>query len=136
MTLKWHGDEILEKVVEASWDGLRRAAKYYHERLRDTLSVPNTGEKVKRSRGGRRGSYTVYPHPAPKGSPPRLRTGALKQNVKIEFDRPNLTARIGVRKNAEYGVFLELRGWPWLFSTLEKNWAQISELAKSGKVTP
>lgn len=123
--MDWHGGEAERRVLNASWEGLVRAVLYYHARLQDALNV-----SAKVGRGTKASDYQA----SRPGEPPRKRTGWLQRNVVYELDRMSLRARVGVTKNALYGVFLELgsiriAARPWLLSTLRKCWTQIAELA-------
>ena len=107
--INWFGDEAEKAVLRAGWEGVRRAAHYFWERLRDVLNKSNPGQQV---RGGGRGkggkSFTVYPSPSKPGEPPRLRSGYLRSNVLEQYDEAAMEAVVGLGANARYGLVLEL----------------------------
>lgn len=110
-------DDPAPALRERALRGLLRAVAFVWQAVVLALNVPNTGQRVKRTRG--KGSYTIYPNPAPKGMPPRKRTGWLQRHVKYEVDRRELKARIGLARGADYGVHLDAGDHPWLFRTAE-----------------
>jgi hypothetical protein len=133
--MDWQGDKALTFVKKLSWDGIRRAAHYFWERLQDALNVPNSGVRTKGRDGKQR---TIYPSPSKPGEPPRVRTAFLRKNTIEEFDEKNMVARIGVTSNAKYGLWLELgtirmKARPFLLATLNKFMSQIRTLASSGE---
>lgn len=109
---------ISKDIENALWERLLRVGQAFEDKCKEAVNVPNTGVRVKRKRG--RGSYTIYPHPAPKGSPPRKRTGWGQRHIKQVRDRANLSIKVGVTENAFYMAVLEKRGWPWMKYVLDK----------------
>lgn len=115
--------QIQAGIVAAAWEGLLRAVVYYHSALLAALNVSNP-----------------RPHetPSPPGQPPRKRTGWLQRNVLYETDEKAGLARVGITKNARYGLFLELgtgrmAARPWLLATLQRVWPRMQALAGSGR---
>jgi len=108
MRMTWNmNGQAYDQVKAASWEGIRRAAAYYWDRLQDALNVPNSGVDVPLPWGG---TKRVYPNPSKPGDPPRKVTGFGAGNVVVEYDQPNLKARVGVTQNAKYMVVHELGG--------------------------
>jgi hypothetical protein len=139
--LTWNGQQARQVVLDAGWDGLRRAVVFFWNTLINVLNVSNPGERVKRKRNTKAGvkgsTYTIYPHPSRPGEPPRARTAWLKGHVQYELEKETLSARVGVGLAARYGLYLELgtrkmAARPWLFSTLKKILPQLQILAGSG----
>ena len=131
VNIHWNGDSSKKLIVDAGWDKIQRATEYFHAQVLAALNVPNSGVRVKRKRG--KGSYTVYPNPSKPGEPPRKRTGWLQRHVQREYDKPSLTSRVGVQRNALYGIFLELgtrfmAARPWLLATLNKVRTQLEAI--------
>lgn len=125
MPVNWNGDAASQEITRRIWEGLQRATEFTRERLLDVLNVPNPyfvrKKRTRDTAAGKKGSsYLTYTRGAPKGGPPYKRTGNLQRNVAREYDRPGLRSRLGVRLNAAYGVHLELKGWPWLWATVQK----------------
>lgn len=141
--LTWQGEVATKLVLDAGWDGIRRATVFFWNTLQTSvLNIPNPGERRRRKRNTRAGakgsSYTTYPHSSRPGEPPRKRTGFLAGNVVYELDQAKLASRVGVLRNAIYGAYLELgtrkmRPRPWLFATLRKILPQLKAIAESGK---
>lgn len=140
--LTWNGEVATKLVLEAGWDGIRRATEFFFRTLQDkVLNTPNSGQRRIRKRTTRAGakgsSYTIYPHPSKPGNPPHKRTGFGAGNVKREYDKAKLMSRVGALLNAKYMIFHELgkgrRYRPWLFKTLEKLIPQLKAIAESGK---
>ncbi len=127
----WAGEAALEGIVLVTTEAITRATVHLWTAVQAALNVPNTGERRKKASGashgprkGRAASYTVYPHPSKPGESPRKRTGWLQRNVKYEVSREGV-GRVGVTRNALYGLFLELgtarvRPRPWLLATVSK----------------
>lgn len=113
-------------VVEAKTiAGINRASKFLQDELKVILNIPNSGVRKTRTRNtsaGKKGSsYTVYPDPAKPGDPPRKRTGNLQQNVLRDPPEPKeMYARVGITRNAKYGLYLEIGNHPWLKRTALK----------------
>lgn len=126
--LSWNGDRAKRLVFDAAWESIRRATEFFHQQVQQELNIPNSGVRVKRKRG--RGSYTIYPNPAPKGSPPRKRTGWLQRHAQREYDQAALASRVGLAAGALYGVFLEMADHPWLLATVNKTRAQLEALLR------
>ncbi len=117
--LEWN-DDALPKAEELLWQRLVAVTEFAHAQILKELNISNPP-----------------PHKTPSaaGEPPRKRSGFLQGNVQREYDRAALTSRIGVSKNARYGVFLDLgtrfvKARPWLFATIKKYWQQIQALAR------
>lgn len=121
--LNWYGDDALNRMKAAAWEGIVRATEFLFAQLLLTLNVSNP-----------------RPHktPAAPGEPPRKRTGFLQANVQREYDADALRSRVGISANALYGAFLELgtrmmAPRPWLLATVDKVWGQLQALAVSGR---
>lgn len=126
-------DGILTRLREAHVRGLLRAVAHLHSRILQVLNVPNTGTRVRRSRG--RGSYTAYLNPSKPGEPPRKRTGWLQRNVVYDVDKQRLSARVGLTVNAKYGIYLELgtsrmHPRPWLLATAKAEAANVVDIIR------
>ena len=116
----WNGDAAYREVVDAGWSNLVRAVVFYWTALQNSLNVSNP---------------RPYHTPAPPGDPPHKRTGFLAANVVYELEKEYLLARVGVLRNALYGMFLELgtrfmAPRPWLLATLEKVKTQMQAIIK------
>ena len=106
MRMTWNmNGQAYDQVKAASWEGIRRAAAYYWDRLQDALNVPNSGVDVPLPWGG---SRRVYPNPSKPGEPPHKVSGFGAGNVVVEFDQANLKARVGITANAKYMLAHEL----------------------------
>lgn len=127
----WDGDAAYEYVVEAGWEGLQRAVVYFWNAVTQALNVsagPYTRVRTRdTSQGGKGSTYTAYRDPSKPGEIPRKRTGFGQANTIYELDRPTLTGRVGVLKNAFYMIIHETGLRPWLLKTLDKNLDQIAE---------
>ena len=116
--LTWN-DPAGVQVVALAWDRLKAAVVTYHTLLLATLNVANP---------------RPYTTPSRPGEPPRKRTGWLQSHTLYEFDEETHTGRVGVARNALYGIFLELgtrlmKARPWLLATLKKNFDKIAAIA-------
>ena len=121
-----HGQS--QKIAEALFPRVLRAAVYYHTKVLEALNKPNSGVTVK---GKRR-----YLSPSLPGEPPRKRTGWLQRNVLYEVNQKAGTVRVGVTQNAKYGLYLELgtrrmQARPWLLSTLRQLLPVLQVLMRS-----
>jgi hypothetical protein len=111
----WHGDELEPKLRAAVWEAIVRCTEFFWAHCLQLLNISNPP-----------------PHKTPSqpGEAPRKRTGFLQGNVQREYDEPALTSRVGISKNAIYGLFLELgtrymRPRPWLMATLKAVMPQL-----------
>lgn len=116
--LTWN-DQAGPQVVALAWDRLKAAVVTYHTLLLAAINVANP---------------RPYKAPSSPGEPPRKRTGWLQAHVLYELDEESHSGRVGVAKNALYGIFLEsgtklMRARPWLLATLKANWDKIAALA-------
>lgn len=116
----WQGDDAEAEFQKELWERLVRMTEFTHAKMLQELNISNP---------------RPYVTPSAPGEPPRKRTGFLQGNVQREYDQPGLRSRIGVMKNAIYGIFLDLGTWsiqsrPWLFATVKKYWAQLQAIAK------
>lgn len=144
--LTWHGDALKQQLLRATSAGLQRATLFLHQQTRQAVNIQNTAERRKykdrttagkakrKARGRNTTSYTVWPHPSRPGEPPRRRTGFLQRNVVREFDERRPAGRVGVSKNALYGLYLELgtkriARRPWMVATLLKHQVMLGKLA-------
>lgn len=138
--LKVYDKELNKALTNATAEGLTRATVMYHTKARMALNVPNTGVRVKvrkRQPGSNKTTRTIYPNPSKPGESPRKRTGWLQRHVVQEIDTKKMASRVGVQKNAIYGLYLELgtkhvARRPWLVATLMKNKAIIAKLLAVG----
>jgi hypothetical protein len=102
--LQWRGDEALA---------------FFWQACVQTLNVSNP---------------RPYDTPSKPGEPPRKRTGWLQRNVLYELDEKTLSGRVGITRNARYGLYLELgtrrmAARPWLLATLQKVEKQLNAIA-------
>ena len=126
----YNGAEAYATVVAMSWEAIQRMVVYYHMKLQEAVGISAGPKRVNRQRG--KGSYTIYTNPSKPGEPPRKRTGYGQKNILYDFDKPNLSARVGVTRNAHYMAILDLfRNRPWLLSTLRRILPQLKALAKT-----
>ncbi len=121
MSLTWNGDVVYDQIVAESWAGVVRAVVYSHSMMKTEINRGGWGVT-----GGKK-TYT----PSLPGQPPNKITGWLQANVAFELDEAKGIGRIGVRKNAMYGIFLELgtrkmKPRPWMLATIKKYWPQIA----------
>lgn len=100
-----NSDEAYATVLALGWEGIRRSAHYYWDRIQTALNIPNSGKDVPTPWGGTR---RVYPNPSLPGEPPRKVTGFGAGNVVEDFDQPNMKARVGIMENADYMAAHEL----------------------------
>jgi hypothetical protein len=119
MPMQWHGNEVIDFVKEAAWEGIQRATEFLHAALQRELNVSNP---------------RPYKTPSQPGEPPCKRTGFGQRNVLRQYDKENMTARVGVASNAIYMLFLEvgtrfIRPRPWLWATVVKVFPQMQILA-------
>lgn len=119
VTLTYHRDQAAATVKAAGWERLRRCVLFFWSALLQTVGVSNP---------------RPYKTPSRPGEPPRKRTGWLQRNIVYELDEPSLSARVGITRNARYGLFLELgtrrmAARPWLISTLLKVEKQLNAIA-------
>ena len=132
----------MKQLEDETWERLVRAAKFYEDKLKQEINVPAPAVKARRKRNtvaGRKGSsYVKYLSPSPRtgtNEPPYKRTGHLQRGITTRRDRPKMRIRVGIVKNVEYGLFLELHlKRLWIVATLKKFQAQIGAhaTAKSG----
>lgn len=114
----------IRHVEGLAWEGILRATVYFWNAVQQALNISNP---------------RPYVTPSNPGEPPRKRTGFLAANVIYELNQKELKTRVGVLKNALYGLFLEfgtrrgLRPRPWLFATLKKVMPRLKALLKSQK---
>lgn len=87
--LNWHGDDALKAIMDAAWESILRATILFWTELQKVLSRKS-------------------PPPSPAGQPPGKITGWGSKHVQYELDKPKLTTRVGLLKNAIYLLFLEL----------------------------
>lgn len=143
MRLEIRDKELSRQLRKATAVGLKRAAVYYHARVRAAVNRPNTGTRRKRTRStsaGRKGSgYTTYDNSSKAGEPPKKRTGHGQSNIVWEFngDTRAPACRVGVKENALYMAYLELgtrriAPRPWLMAMLQQHKATIGRLAATG----
>lgn len=119
----WYGDEQFRFVQKAGWEGIVRAAVAFWSALQETLNA-----KV---------NPPPYKNSSKPGEAPAKRTGFLAANTIYELDEPNMEVRVGVRRNAIYGLFLEagtrfLAARPWFMATLKREWSRLQQLAGGG----
>jgi hypothetical protein len=137
--LTFRDREFTAALQQATADGLLAASTLLQTKCKIALnqSAGPTRVAVKRRvPGGNRSSRTVYRSVSSPGEAPRKRTGFLQRNVLMEFDRTVPAGRVGVGRNAMYGLYLELgtrrmAPRPWLVRTLMENRAILGRLAVS-----
>ena len=118
--LDWKGDTATAELRKAAWERVRRAVVFFWQTVQTSLNVSNP---------------RPYKSPSQPGEPPRKRTGWLAGHVLYELDEKTLSGRVGLGKNALYGVYLEagtrvMAARPWLIATLNKVKAQLEALLK------
>lgn len=132
---QWNGARVLAVSVDGAWERLVRVVLYYQQAVMLALNVPNTGRRVAfTDRTGKRRTRTVYDNPSRPGEPPHKVTGNLQGNVLVEFVRDLLRAKVGLGRNAYYGLFLELdtrfiKDRSFLLRTLRNVFPQLQALA-------
>ena len=111
-TLKFHGKKFGEWCNDRLYRGLRAAGFELHRISQLYASIPNPGEKRKRTRSTSRGAkgtqYTVYPHSSQPEESPRMRTGFGRRNIVWAADRAAMVARVGYTRNARYMIYHEV----------------------------
>ena len=143
VTLVIRDKELSRQLRNATAVGLKRAAVYFHARVRAAVNRPNTGTRRKRKRttvAGKKGSgYTTYDRPSLPGESPKKRTGHGQSQIVWEFngDVSAPAARVGVKENGLYMAYLELgtrriAKRPWLLRALEQHKAMLGRLAATG----
>ena len=143
MKLEIRDKELTRRLKKATAVGLKRAAVFYHARVRELVNRPNTGTRRKRKRatsaGGKGSGYTTYDNSSKPGEPPRKRTGHGQSQIVWEFngDTNAPAARVGVKENGLYMAYLELgtrriAKRPWLLRALEQHKAMLGRLAATG----
>ncbi len=121
MKSKFNGPAAEAHVLHATWESLMRAVEFLWKEL-VTVVLAKTNPRP-------------YKTPSLPGEPPRLRTGWLRTHVVREYNPYTLEARVGVTKNAIYGLFLELgtsrmAARPWLLSTVMRLMPQMQAMVK------
>lgn len=143
VTLVIRDKELSRQLRNATAVGLKRAAVYFHARVRAAVNRPNTGTRRKRKRttvAGKKGSgYTTYDRPSLPGEAPKKRTGHGQSQIVWEFngDTRDPACRVGVKENGLYMAYLELgtrriRPRPWLSAMLAQHRAMLGRLAATG----
>lgn len=106
-------------VVQAEgWDRIRRLTLFFWQAVQQSLHL--------------RSNPAPHKTPAPVGGPPAIRTGNLAGAVLYDLDKQNLVGRVGLTKQARYGLVHELSTRfprPWLLWTLEKVKPQLMKIA-------
>lgn len=134
MAIKWNGELAKRVIADATFEGIAAGAVAFHSGLQEALNTsagPYRRVRTRNTSRGKKGSsYTAYKNPAGPGESPHKRTGWLQQWTIYELDRATISARIGVTRNATYGLFLELgtrkmRPRPFILKTLRKLWDKI-----------
>jgi hypothetical protein len=129
-SIDWHGDEVFRRVLDAGWEGIRRATVFFWQLCMQAVNIsagPTRQKRLRNTSGGAKGSSrTVYTNPASITDPPHKRTGFGQANIDYELDQAALRGRVGVRRNAIYMAFLELKGYLWMRGTLDRNFDAIA----------
>lgn len=117
----WNGPGAVAELKAASWQAIQRMIVFYWTALQNALNVSNP---------------RPYVTPSKPGEPPRKRTGFLARQVLYDLDQARMTGRVGVTRNARYGVWLELgtrrmKPRPWLLATLKKILPQLEAISKT-----
>lgn len=124
--LDWHGDAATKAILDAAWEVILRATVLFWKELQLILAVP--ADWKWRQRIGSR-----------PGASPRKRTGWLQKHVVYEQDKAKLTTRVGLLKNAIYGLYLEqgtgrILPRPWFLVTLRRLMPKLQAVLGTGKV--
>lgn len=135
-TLRWYGDRIEAGLRRSAQAGVARAAHLVATQGRLLANRPARRIRRRRKRNtsaGRRGSqYTEFIGSAP-GQPPMVRTAFGRRNIAVELYPAQYLARIGVRVNAAYMIYLEvgteyIAPRPWLKPALERSLPAVQAL--------
>lgn len=118
--MKWHDVDLNRRLEEAEERGLQAAGLAYQRELKSVVNVS--------ARGGAAASSP--------GDPPRKRTGNLQRNIVMETDDTSRSVAVGVKKNAIYGLFLELgtrfiAARPWMRPTLKRMIGRLEATARA-----
>jgi hypothetical protein len=144
MTLEVNRD-LIRLAEEEAARRLLRAAVYFQQAYKQRVSIPNSGERRRRTRNtraGKKGSqYTVYPNPSKPGEYPRLITGHGRDSLTYAPSTvegviaAGLKIRVGFRKIirhplGNYMLILELfRDRKGLLEVLKETEPQLRALA-------
>lgn len=93
--IQWKGEALAGKLERELQDRLDLAALEIQRELKQSLNI-----------SAKRGAQPSKP-----GEPPRKRTGFLASNVAIDRSQ-RWVRKVGVRKNAQYGIALEFGTGP------------------------
>lgn len=113
---------------QQAWKLVTASANLVRTRAIELVSKPAKRYRKRRTRNtskGKKGSqYTIFVGSKP-GQPPQVRRGFGRKNVAMLPMREHLTIRLGIRKNADYMVYLEvgtehIAPRPWLRRALEE----------------
>lgn len=110
----FNGTEKLAQIEAAGWESIQRCTVLLWTECSKAVGISNP---------------RPYVTPAPKGQPPRLRTGWGQRNVAYELDQAKGTGRVGVRRGAIYMVYLDQKDHPWLLATTQRIYPQLQALA-------
>ena len=113
----WNGDREQKLVLDAAWGRILRAAVFFWTQLQLTLNVSNP---------------RPYLNSAPKGDPPRKRTGFGAGSVLYKADKQRQEVQVGLLGNAKYMAFHELGQHPWLLVTLKRLQPQLQRILEGG----
>lgn len=118
--LTWHGDVAITEVKGVAWERIQRIVVFFHTEVLAVLNKNNP---------------RPYTSPSKPGEPPRKRTGWLQRNVLYELDAKKQEGRVGITRNALYGLYLEMgtkfmAARPWLFATLKRLMPKLKSMAE------
>jgi HK97 gp10 family phage protein len=117
VTVRWNG-QLSQQLRAKMSNAVKRSAVLLHTRAKVLCSKPAVRQTV-RSRGRSRTTYT----PSSPGESPALRTGFGRSAI-TWWMVDDLHARVGVRRNGLYMIFLEIgtrhiRRRPWLSRAMQ-----------------
>ena len=126
MTMKWNGGQAVSLINAEVGKRVDAAARVLRDRAKELVSrgqpVRIYGKAAGRSRKGM--------EPSKPGEPPKIVTAHLRLNIKKEYSRTLLEARVGVGTNVPYGKWLELgtrtiAARPWLSAAVYQSAGEL-----------
>jgi len=110
--VEWHGNDFNRKLKKAQGDALFRVAHYFQGQVQNLLARHGKGK---------------YGPSSPPGSPPGLRTGALRNPIQIDSSKnkgPKPMIRVGTNliyaPVQEFGARISAKSAPWLVFQVAK----------------
>lgn len=132
--LRWHGAKFARELRHATGAGVRAAATHYGTLCKNAVRVSARVGTRKALSGPNKGKSIPVYEPAPRGLPPRRRTGFGSKNILTRHDKTAGVSKVGIIQNALYMIVHEVRGrgeglHPWLIPTLKKNSQLLGRMA-------